>query len=314
MRREDATVIEILMTTYNGAEYLDAQLESLFAQQVASDIRLRVRDDASTDNTAHVLQRWQCRYPESIDLLLDKPHTGDPGRNFLSLLEGSDAAYVMFCDQDDVWKPDKIADTLRLMRAQECKHPGAPVLVHSDLAVVRSDLTPVAHSFVQYQKLDASAAVLPKLIVQNSVTGCTVMINRTLRALIRMPVVPVLHDWWTALTASAFGYIAYLNEPTTLYRQHPGNAVGAHNVRSASHILRHLASVGQMREALRRTYETAAVFLKTYEDLLSEEQKDFLRQYSRLGTAGIRERARVLSKYSAFKNGALRAAAQILLG
>ena len=86
--------------------------------------------------------------------------------------------YIMFSDQDDVWLADKIEKTLVKMKAAEREHGvGTPLLVHTDLFVGLQDGAPRLFDF---QKLDRSATSLNRLLVQNNVTGCTVMFNRAL--------------------------------------------------------------------------------------------------------------------------------------
>src|SRR5690606_39057310 len=136
---------------------------------------------------------------------------------------------VMFSDADDCWFPDKISLTLDLMRVVEKDEGGArtPTLVHTDLAVVDRDLRPIADSLWQYQGVNPDLTSLNRLLIQNCVTGCTVMVNRPLREL-ASPIPPgvVMHDWWMALVASSFGRIARIARPTLLYRQHGRNDTG----------------------------------------------------------------------------------------
>lgn len=306
-------VTDILMTTYNGAQYLDTQLESLFSQGI-SDFRLIIRDDDSRDGTDSILTEWQRRYPDRIEITAGLPHTGQPGWNFLSLLQVSQADYIMYCDQDDVWMPHKIEKSLTAIRAAEQKHPDTPILLHTDLVVSDADLKPIAPSFMRYQNLDPSYQSLPRLTVQNNVTGCTVLMNRPLRDIMRVPPQPVLHDWWAALTAAAFGHIVYIGLPTVYYRQHSQNAIGAKDARSIAHAVERAKRIDAMRDAIARTYTTADLFAQTYADLLNSKQASFLAQYSALRNSSGLTRWRVLHKHRAFKKGILRAAAQILIG
>lgn len=224
-----ARQIDILVSTYNGEEYLEQQLESVFAQDI-HDWHILIRDDGSEDRSVSIIEQYASRYPDKITVITQPPgRIGIPGA-FECLLENSSSPYVAFCDQDDVWLPNK----LRLLR--ECiqqlegdSEKGTPVLVHSDLHVVDSQLVKLANSFWKYQKLNPSKMQsLERLLVQNCVTGCSTMVNRALvdRAL-PIPKDAIMHDWWLALFAASEGRIKELSTRTMEYRQHENNSNGA---------------------------------------------------------------------------------------
>ena len=143
-------------------------------------------------------------------------------------LLGLEAVYVMPCDQDDIWVEEKIAVTMQRMQAMEAEDSNLPILVHSDLTVVSADNEEISSSYMSYQGLNAKRNTLGPLLLSNTVTGCTALLNE---ALVRqcIPVSPeaIMHDWWLALVASAFGRISYIESALVLYRQHGTNAVGA---------------------------------------------------------------------------------------
>lgn len=306
---------DILMATYNGERFLGEQLDSVLRQADAST-HIYVRDDASKDRTPEILRDYERLMPGGMTILSDRNHTGSPGRNFFSLLRYSDADYTMYCDQDDTWATDRMRTMLDAMRRAEKAHPEAPILVHSDLMVVDENLRPVASSFMRYQRLEPRYRTLPRLMVQNNVTGCTVIFNRALRDLLRAPKGDgdIIHDWWTALTAAAFGFIEYVDRPTVYYRQHGTNAIGASDVRSLSYALKRVLRPETVQGALSGTYVAADTFLRTYADLLAPEQTQFLTDYRALASANLSDRIRTLFRYRAFKKGTLRALAQIVLG
>ena len=63
--------------------------------------------------------------------------TGSARNNFINLLRNAHGPYFMFCDQDDVWKRDKIYETMKKMEAMEERYgKDTPILVHTDLSVV----------------------------------------------------------------------------------------------------------------------------------------------------------------------------------
>ena len=110
--------IDILLATCNGALYLPEQLDSLLAQ-TCRGWRLLVRDDGSSDGTREILENYRSRHPDVIMIIPGEGQNLGACGNFSCLLEQSDAPYIMFCDQDDVWLPDKIEITLTAMRELE---------------------------------------------------------------------------------------------------------------------------------------------------------------------------------------------------
>ena len=189
-----------------------------------------MRDDGSTDGTAAILAEHARRRPDLIRLVDGGGQRLGACRNFSTLLELCDADYVLFADQDDCWLPDKIARTLARMKLSESLYgKELPLLVHSDLTVADEALRPIHPSLWRYQRLDVhGGAALPRLLVQNVVTGCAAMLNRPLvQACTPIPQEVVMHDWWVALVASILGRVECLDEPMVLYRQHAANRVGA---------------------------------------------------------------------------------------
>jgi hypothetical protein len=124
--------------------------------------------------------------------------------------ENSDAKYFMFCDQDDVWNQDKVELTLQKMYEMEKLYKNTPILVHTDLEVVDENLHTINPSFMKLQNLDEKKNRLNNLLIQNTITGCTVMINRDLAKLcLPMSSNAIVHDWWVGLVAGYFGKIVY---------------------------------------------------------------------------------------------------------
>jgi hypothetical protein len=156
----------------------------------------------------------------------------------------------MFCDQDDVWLPNKIELTLDAMKAAERIYPDKPILVHTDLRITDSQLNTIAESMWRYQKLYPEIGDdLNKIMAQNVVTGCTVMINKRAKVVsIPIPKEAVLYDWWIALNVCRHGKIVYLSIPSVLYRQHVDNQVGAQKV-NVLHFLKKLRSLRELMSA-----------------------------------------------------------------
>ena len=224
--------IDILLATYNGQAYLREQIDSILAQS-NQDWRLTIRDDGSSDNSVSIVEKYAAEYPDKIKLIIDSDGSLGANLNFGRLLEQANAGYIMFSDQDDVWLLNKIELTLNAMNATEQIYPDKPILIHTDLQVMDSELNTIANSMWSYQKLFPEAGDdLSRIMAQNVVTGCTVMINKRARAVsIPVPDEAVMYDWWLALNVCRHGKIIYVSIPSILYRQHSGNQVGAQKVR-----------------------------------------------------------------------------------
>jgi glycosyltransferase involved in cell wall biosynthesis len=209
--------VAVLLSTYNGAAYLQAQLESLRAQKGVS-VRLHARDDGSTDDTHSILCRHAKAWPELAGAL-SGPNLG-AAASFLQLLHTApdDADYYAFCDQDDIWLPNKLARAAAALADEE-----GPALYCSNVICVAEDLrvlgVPQAHRDQRFQHL----------LFENIAIGCTVVLNPAARALINSchPTHGVvMHDWWCALVIAALGAVHYDPEPGLLYRQHGRNSIG----------------------------------------------------------------------------------------
>jgi len=221
-------VIEILLSTHNGSKYLPDFVASL-ARQSCREFRLLAMDDASEDDSATLLSEL-CRM-HHLELTVIITHSGQLGvvKAYHRLIQFATSPYLCFADQDDVWHPEKLAQNLAKMRQNEERYGAdTPILIHSDLRVCDQNLGIIHPSFVRYQQLSPERTGLRQLLVQNAVTGCTVMFNRALaQHLKEFPPEAIYHDWYAAVTAAAFGVIDYIAQPLVDYRQHQNNQLGA---------------------------------------------------------------------------------------
>ncbi|MBR3772686.1 MAG: glycosyltransferase family 2 protein [Clostridium sp.] len=298
-------IIDIVMSTYNGEHYLKEQIESILKNSWTS-WRLWICDDGSKDHTEAVARAYAHTYPDKI---FWKPNESNKG-SAISFLDGArkvSGEYVMFCDQDDYWLPNKIENTLACMKAAEEKYGKAtPLTVFTDARVVDEELKLLKESFHKSNQLDTTKLDLTHMLMENKMMGCTMMLNRALvERLHRFPKKVRMHDWWIGLIAASLGKIVYLDEQTMLYRQHRNNVVGSKGF-SLQMILDKVASWKKQKQALLDTQKQAEKLYRLFEEELGEEEKQMVYKFATLHKRNWIERRRVLYQEGFWKSGVIR--------
>lgn len=291
--------VKILLSTYNGEKYLRKQIDSLLSQSYG-DVEIIVRDDGSSDGTVKIVESYD------IKLLDDKNNLGAKG-SFEALmkytLENTQSEYLMFCDQDDIWDLDKIERSVNRINEMEKEFGDIPLLVHSDLSVIDKNQRVICGSFWEFENIIPSHNSLERLVMQNTITGCTMLVNRKL-ALLCLPMQSgaVMHDWWLGLVASCFGKIGILDEDTIKYRQHENNEIGATGFNFASVVHKMFYS----KNVLGKNMLQAGEFLESYREVLSLKNRDLLENFVALENQGFFVKRYNLIKFGFFKHGVIR--------
>ena len=227
--------IYVLLATFNGERFLQAQLESILAQDDRNWILL-ARDDGSSDRSRAILDEYAAR-DSRIVVVDDELGNLGPGRNFAHLggmAKARGARYFAFCDQDDFWHRQKLS-LLRTMAMDAEEQAGAtvPVLAFSDLRIIDAHGSVRAASYGRY----AGTCFDPFgeyfwLIAQNAIPGCAMLGNRALLDFaLPIPRAAIHHDWWVALCAAATGRLVRADRPLIDYRVHGRNVVGVASLR-----------------------------------------------------------------------------------
>ena len=290
--------IVILLSTYNGAKYLQNQVASL-KNQTFKEFEIIARDDGSSDDSLDILQSYDFKILESQGNIGVKA-------SFSTLLEyaleNSEAEYFMFCDQDDEWLSDKVEKTVAKMKELEDIYTQTPILVHSDLKVVDENLKVLDDSLWKFQHIDPSRDAINHLLLHNVVTGCTIMINRRLATMVtNIPKEVITHDWWMAIVASSFGKIGFVDEPLMLYRQHSSNDTGAKNYGISYFTKKFL----EKQDFLKYTLQ-ARKFFEVYGEKLDKSTQEMIENFSYLEKMNWLEKRVLLVKHKIFKNGLIR--------
>ena len=221
--------ISVAMCTYNGAEFLPAQLESIVAQSRKPD-QIVVCDDGSTDETRAILQRFEKQSPDKILLHFNKTNLGSV-KNFEQAIRLCNGEVIALSDQDDVWRRDKLE-----LIEKAFNKSSLTALAFSDAELVDKNLKPLNRRMwnevgfdAHKQKLLRNGRALEVLLPGWTVTGAT-MAFRSQFANIALPVpdgIPMIHDGWIALAIAAVANIVTIDEPLVLYRQHERQQIGA---------------------------------------------------------------------------------------
>ncbi|MGA8890994.1 MAG: glycosyltransferase family 2 protein [Anaeromyxobacteraceae bacterium] len=219
--------VSVALCTYNGAAFVSPQLESLLEQTRLPD-ELVVFDDASSDSTFALLEEFARRAPFPVRVTRNSRNLGSTA-NFAKAIGSCNGDFILTCDQDDVWLPEKIALTIESFEENPCLG-----LVFSDAEVVDEHLRSrgyrlweSAHFGKRQQRLVRKDRTFALLLRQWVVTGATMAFRSTYRPFV-LPIPSVwVHDAWIALVIAALAPVGLIERPTVLYRQHAGQQIGS---------------------------------------------------------------------------------------
>lgn len=163
--------VQIFLSTYNGEKYIIPQIESLLAQKDV-EVSILVRDDGSTDGTIDILKKYE---KKGVLTFYQGKNMGY-AKSFLHLLTNNkEADYYAFCDQDDVWLPDKLIRAIEKIRKNE-----GPSLYTSTLKRVDENLR-----FLGMQSFKNLKITLGAEFTRHRLAGCTFVFNKDLYNIIK---------------------------------------------------------------------------------------------------------------------------------
>lgn len=219
----EAPLVAIAMATFNPTpELLERQVESLRTQTHQHWVCV-LSDDASEASSFGHVERI-VGDDERFRVLRSTTRRG-VYRNFERALTNIplEAEFIAFCDQDDVWHPDKLSSLLKAIR------PADAMLAYSDMNIVAPDGTLTASSYWTDRRNNYTD--LSSLILVNTVPGAALLFRRELLD-DALPFPPEVgrqfHDHWVACIGLALGEIVFVDRPLLDYVQHGGNVVGRH--------------------------------------------------------------------------------------
>lgn len=263
--------VDIILASYNGELFIEEQIRSIL-NQTHQNINLIITDDSSNDNTKEIVDGL---------MLLDKRirfYKNETGSgvvsNFNNGLRYSTAEYILFSDQDDVWKNNKVELLLNEIIAKEVSDDFIiPCLIFSNLSIVNEDLSLINNDFYAYNKLNPiNNTKIEYLKWRSSVYGCSLIFNRKLLVLAGyVPLGISMHDHWFAFHAALKGKICFFNQSLVLYRQHRNNVVGAHKRSFFQKIYRGKKTFEGIYKAINSSRELETIYARKMQSV--EENK-----------------------------------------
>ncbi|MEZ0609315.1 glycosyltransferase family 2 protein [Fibrella sp. WM1] len=201
--------VSVCLAAYNGEKHIGRQLASI-VNQLGPDDEVIVSDDASTDATHQIVASFN----DSRIKFYTNTGTHGPVGNFQHALSLATGDLIFLSDQDDVWLPDKLTDTVRLLDTHD--------LVVSDCTIVDEQLNTLHPSFFAMR---GSRSGFVHNLLKNSYMGCCMAFRRDILILaLPIPATVYMHDWWIGLLAELNGKVYFYKKPLILYVRHGNNA------------------------------------------------------------------------------------------
>lgn len=275
--------ILILLASYNGEKFIKEQLNSIL-NQTYLNWSLLISDDGSTDNTLSIIKEF-CSKDDRIKLVNESFTKLGASQNFGNLLKTAldeEWDFLMFADQDDFWYDDKIQITLNAMLEQGSSN-NVPKLIYTDFEYADEQLNPLSketdHNIFLWRKPN-----LQRLLAQNNIYGCTMMINRLLaEKACPVPLSAENHDYWVSIVAALLGEIIHIKKRTILYRQHSNNISGHYSNNSFKiRFQRYYKRNEKLEKMMRMRFEMAGELHNRFYKDISESNKKLLLGYSNL--------------------------------
>jgi glycosyltransferase involved in cell wall biosynthesis len=282
-------LVAILMGTKNGERFIAEQLDSLVAQTHQNWV-LIASDDGSTDDTLRILKAYQAKWPAGKLIIKEGPKSGFCA-NFQSMASDPSikADHYAFCDQDDVWLPNKLEVAIANIAARQVhKDVTLPYLYCGRTSYISEKLEPIGIS-----PLFVFPAKFRNALVQSIAGGNTMVFNQEAKlALEKVGIVDVpSHDWWLYLLVSGIGGDVYYDKvPQILYRQHEDSIVGENRSFTSKCFRAFTLLRGRFRNWNNKNTEALCIA----NDMLTKDNQEILRLFKLLRSAKLIDRFRLM--------------------
>lgn len=278
--------VSIAMATYNGETYIEEQLDSLKNQTYPID-QVIICDDQSKDSTVSIVKTYiETNRLDHWNIEVNRENKGFIG-NFFGAIENTTGDVIFMCDQDDVWKPDKVQEMVTYLQA----HPHVEAL-NTAVLLIDEKGAPIS---VKRKRGYCNANILHKVVKENETEdidfsflvksnvspGCTMCITKSLKEKI-LPFKDLCvthkfpHDWFFNLVASLNHQTVFYNKPLTGYRMHENNTIGLEEEEEGNPVA--IKSTRQMRQEIGAFHVKRAEMI-AHNLTLDMEQKRYIDWY-----------------------------------
>lgn len=263
--------VSVALCTHNGARFVAEQVSSILEQSIPPR-EIVLSDDASTDGTVDLVRSTVDRFlsgnPQAdVDLVVLKNAVPlGVTANFEQAIAACGSELIALCDQDDVWRPDRLARAVTHFQERP-----ALLLLHGDARLIDDGGSELRGSLFDALEITHGirAAIhagggFDVLMRRNVVTGATVLMRRGLAERARPFPDSWVHDEWLAIVAAATGELDVTTDSLIEYRQHGSNQIGVRALSLAGKF-RRMVEPGFERN--RRLLERARSLAERFEDL-----------------------------------------------
>lgn len=282
--------VDILLTTYNTKiEYLKMQIDSIL-QQTYKNFTLIISDDCSTNEEVREILKEYEQKDNRIQLYFQPQNLGYT-KNFEFVLTKSTAGYIAFSDHDDIWYPNKIEESLKILKEKNVD------LVYCDAKQIDENGKILHESYLRYKNMPIlnekyKKDILPFL--RHIAIGCSQLLTKQVRNLmIPFSKNTIAHDWHSLYIANKLKGVYCIDKPLFEYRLHGNNAFGGRSFKQNIKIWKekngnnYKSYLKYRYRAITETYLAGVLMCKDYNSEQNKEEEDVIKYFENAQKAKI---------------------------
>lgn len=262
--------VSVALATYNGIKYIKKQLDSIVGQTVKAD-QVVISDDGSEDGTYEFIKDYIARKKLGSWEIFQNSHEHGITNNFINALEKCDGDVFFLCDQDDIWKKDKIERIKNIF----ANNPDVQCVISKILYIINNKVCSRNTAYTQKDNHDVEIEELLKVcsyLGMSSAFKKEVFFNANKEKMLSSS-----HDWILFITALNMGRIRYLGKTCQYYRVHDNNASISKNdsfyINRMKLIERKIKHLNVLKDIQYIEKDTVSKFLDFYDNVFHNIKK-----------------------------------------